>query len=114
MGKVKEVKAYQCQFCKKISRTLQGIKLHEEACRFNPEKNHCANCIHGKTKEGFPYCTCHEDFIFDDDDKRNNTYFKECDTNYHYNGSESPIPYTCFNFESKGRHGFEKMEVHDI
>lgn len=116
---MKEIKAYQCQFCKKISRTITGIKLHEKACKCNPEKNHCSNCVHGILKheepdeygwrQVSPYCDYHETFIFQKN-KSDNAYFIECDVNYGYDGRGCLEPRSCHAFKSKGKHGFDPIE----
>ena len=119
---MKEIKAYQCGYCKKVSRTITGIKLHEKVCKANPEVNHCANCVHGimefqseETEWGAshkwpaPYCDYHKMFIFHEN-KSDNAYFMECDYDYDWNDGEHPTPFTCFGFESKGKHGFEEIE----
>lgn len=116
---MKEVKAYRCEFCKKISRTITGIKLHEPTCKSNPAINHCLNCKHGILKyddadehgwqQVLPYCGYHNMFIFQKN-KPDNAYFMECDVDYGYDGSEHPVPFSCFGFESKGKHGFEPIE----
>ena len=108
---MKEIKAYQCEYCKKISRTKTGIKLHEKKCSANPEANNCKNCVNACLRETDlykePYCRAYEMFIFQND-KEQNAYFEECEIGYHYSGQEFNIPYTCYNFESKGTSGFEK------
>ena len=38
------IKAYQCPFCKKISRTIEGIKNHMHKCRNNDEEPRCRRC----------------------------------------------------------------------
>jgi hypothetical protein len=121
-----KIEAYKCDYCKRVSTTLSGIKNHERVCVKSKYKNKCNNCIHGVLRKyklssyvsplGLedicadfdiePYCKYHETKIFRED-KNNNAYFIECETGYHYNGSEFLVPYSCFGFEAKGSNGFE-------
>ena len=108
---MREIKVYRCDYCTKMLMTRRGMKNHENRCHNNPKNNHCANCINSIIKQDEtgcenPYCLHHKTFIFQKD-KRNNAYFIDCDYDEHYNGSDSPVPYSCFFFESKGSHGFE-------
>lgn len=114
---MREIKAYRCDFCDKILITKAGMKNHEGRCRSNPKNNHCSNCVHGIIKQDKmgsedPYCLHHEVFIFQKD-KRDNAYFIGCDYNTYYDGSDSPVPYSCFYFESKGSHGFAYEEAEE-
>jgi hypothetical protein len=116
---MKEIKAYQCAYCKKVSRTITGIKLHEKVCKSNPEVNLCSNCKYGILKyddadefgwrQARPYCDYHKMFIFHEN-KSNNAYFVECDVDYCWDGGEHSVPFSCFGFESKGKHGFDPIE----
>jgi len=46
---MKKIDAYKCEYCKHISPTLTGIKLHETACSRNPENwAKCSDCQHLK------------------------------------------------------------------
>lgn len=39
-----EIKAYQCKFCKKYSRSKSVMKKHESKCYHNPVTKACATC----------------------------------------------------------------------
>lgn len=39
-----EIKAYQCDFCKKYGKSKSNIKKHEETCFHNPVTKACATC----------------------------------------------------------------------
>jgi len=42
---MKEVKAYQCEFClKKILKTKTAMTAHEKKCFWNPETKACMTC----------------------------------------------------------------------
>ncbi len=114
-----KVEAYQCQYCRRVSRTLSGIKLHEQSCKANPEKAVCQNCVHaylrgeeycdGEVIFCTPWCAYHDRAIFGKD-KTDAAYFIDCeidDMDYGFGGiQEWRLPYTCWHFVSKGKHGF--------
>lgn len=114
-----EVKAWQCQYCRRVSRTLSGIKLHEQSCKINPEKNNCQNCVHAYlrgeeycTREVIfctPWCAYHDRAIFGKG-KTDAAYFIDCETDdmdYGFGDIQKwHFPYTCRCFVSKGKHGF--------
>lgn len=114
-----KIEAYKCQFCNRVSRTLSGIKLHEQSCKVNPSKNNCQNCVHAYLRgeeycDGAvifctPWCAYHDREIFGKD-KRDAAYFVDCeidDMEYELGCvHEWPLPYTCWHFASKGKHGF--------
>lgn len=117
-----EVKAYRCNWCKKISGTKRGILQHEERCHKNPLFNCCSNCKHATMKEDSipdfwftvmnPFCSIHNLFIFTEP-KSERPYFIECNTEDRSYGmrEEVPVPYTCHYFESKGKYGFPDIVV---
>ena len=41
---MKEVKAYKCEFCKKVVTTKYYMKKHEKKCFNNAESKSCATC----------------------------------------------------------------------
>lgn len=89
---MKTVTAYQCEFCKRVSRTAAGIKLHEDKCNWNPKKHHCFTCSNYDHK----HATC-KHFGLTIDQK---PYFVECETFYlsevgYESESPEPVPYTC-------------------
>ena len=92
---MKIITAYQCNFCRRVSRTIAGIKIHEEKCNWNPKKHHCFTCSNYDHK----HAVC-EHFGLTIDQK---PYFVECEI---YDVSEviygkymrvstEPVPYTC-------------------
>jgi len=44
---MKQVEAWKCDYCSRVSRTKTGMMRHEAACKNNPEKRFCVTCIHG-------------------------------------------------------------------
>jgi hypothetical protein len=38
------VKAYKCDFCKKIYLSISGVKKHEKRCWLNPARRSCITC----------------------------------------------------------------------
>jgi len=41
---MKKITAFECEFCKKILRTKQGMKVHEPKCFKNSESKSCITC----------------------------------------------------------------------
>lgn len=41
---MKEINAYQCDYCKKYSKSKSVIKKHESKCFYNPITRACATC----------------------------------------------------------------------
>lgn len=41
---MKKITAFECEFCKKILRTKQGMKIHEPKCFKNPFSKSCLTC----------------------------------------------------------------------
>lgn len=41
---MKEVVAYKCEHCRKVSENKAYIKYHEKKCYYNPETKSCATC----------------------------------------------------------------------
>lgn len=39
-----EIKAYQCKYCKKYSKSKSVIRNHESECFHNPKTKACATC----------------------------------------------------------------------
>jgi len=39
-----EIKAYECEYCGKISRSRSNAKSHEARCHWNPKNLACASC----------------------------------------------------------------------
>lgn len=100
---MKEVKAYQCGFCRKcFLRTVDAIN-HERACAMNPQRRACKACMHFGYKtdklDGYDinsaYC------LKLDIPMSDQPYYAECDVAYHPNGEEYPIPGTCEHYEYK-------------
>lgn len=43
---MKQIKAYQCDFCKFYKKTKLSVENHEEYCYHNPKNKACATCDH--------------------------------------------------------------------
>jgi len=43
---MKEMKAYQCSFCRFYKKTKVSVLNHEKHCFYNPENRACATCQH--------------------------------------------------------------------
>lgn len=41
---MKEIKAYQCDFCKKYYKHKSSAKRHEKICYYNPNNKACLTC----------------------------------------------------------------------
>jgi len=41
---MKKIKAYRCEYCKKILQSYSGMYKHEKACFYNKESRSCATC----------------------------------------------------------------------
>lgn len=65
---MKEIKAYQCDFCKRISKTKGFMTEHEKECYLNPISRACETCgnLHQMSyviddvlqiTRNMPYCT---------------------------------------------------------
>lgn len=116
-------KAWKCSFCNRCFMNKGVAYSHEIACKRNPERRHCATCIHGimldnerNLKEplsiesyipGFkekietycgPWCAFHEQPM------SGKPYFIECETDEYYGCR--PIPSSCFHYEYKGHFGW--------
>lgn len=113
-----EVKAYKCDYCHRcFGRPVNAVQ-HEKCCKNNPVKRSCITCVHGvlgiirytddigyingmirchNTKPVFaPYCDKFDKSISD------KPYLIDCETT----GDpfpERPIPFTCFEYEYKGK-----------
>lgn len=118
-------KAWKCKFCSRCF-VNKGVAInHEAACKKNPERRHCATCVHGimlkdarKLKESLtvesyipgyeeraetycgPWCAFHEQPM------SKSPYFIECETDDNPYYEERPMPGTCFNYEYKGHFGW--------
>lgn len=120
-----EITAFQCNYCRKVSRTKAGILNHEASCKWNPARRSCHTCKHcnlnaeissemppdeiaffealGATQTHYTYKTmlC-KHFNKPVSEK---PYFDDCD---HYNVPESyeedmdrPMPGTCMWWEER-------------
>jgi hypothetical protein len=45
-----QVKAYHCDFCRKILANAARMTVHEKICLKNPETRSCATCLHLQEK----------------------------------------------------------------
>jgi len=53
---MKQVTAYECEFCKKLYKTVKGITTHETRCSKNPENDRvCYSCINLIKKKTIQY-----------------------------------------------------------
>lgn len=43
---MKEVKAYQCEYCGELSESVANMVKHQKACRHNPSNRWCESCKH--------------------------------------------------------------------
>lgn len=118
-------KAWKCKFCSRCF-VNKGVAInHETACKRNPERQHCATCVHGimlknerKLKEpltvesyipGYEECAvtyCGPWCAFHEQPMSEKPYFIECETDDNPYYEERPIPGTCFNYKYKGRFGW--------
>ena len=97
---MKIITAYQCDFCRRVSRTIAGIKIHEEKCNLNPKKRHCFTCDQYDHK----HAICKQ-FNLTMDQK---PYFIECEiqdlskvlNEYDVCESLEPVPYTCYFYKT--------------
>jgi len=62
---MKTITAYQCEYCKKIAKTVKTIEQHEKKCFSNPINKSCGSClkIHECFTKGISKC---KDYINDD------------------------------------------------
>lgn len=110
-----KVDAWKCAFCSRCYMKKCTAVIHENACKKNPDRHHCATCVHGIMVDyhvvvesqypeehgyGGPMCAYHEKPI------RDMPYFQECDTTGGPYEDEYPMPGTCWNYEYKGRFGW--------
>jgi|LSQX01.1.fsa_nt_gb hypothetical protein len=123
-----EVTAYKCDFCHRCFGRLNNARIHEAACKNNPERRQCITCIHGtrdaiqveREHAGFdsisytyhsaPYCAHHNNTPIHE-----KPYFIDCDLAGGYDTGfgwikERPIPGTCEYYEYKGKPGWTKRE----
>ncbi len=52
---MKEVKRYECDFCRIIRATLKGIETHEKICVHNPNTLNCYRCAYAYEGEIYSY-----------------------------------------------------------
>lgn len=119
-----ETKAWKCNYCSRCYARKGTATVHENACKKNPERHHCATCVHGvlaqnviitepltvesympghepeKHAYGGPICAYHMVPI------NEKPYFIECDTDEFFGQDEHPVPGTCWNYEYKGSFGW--------
>lgn len=118
-----EVSAFKCDHCHRCFGRINNARIHEDACKNNPERRQCITCIHGTidtihaesnhtgfdslsyTYHSAPYCAHHGKPITE------KPYFIECDSD---DGGgwyeERPLPSTCHHYEYKGKPGWTKRE----
>ena len=111
---MKQVQAYKCDFCPRcFARKVNAIQ-HEERCKNNPIMRSCKTCKHGVLRA---VRHIEELEILDAYCKKQNMpisdkpYFDECDISCGPYGEEIPIPFTCENYEYKGKAEWTKEEV---
>jgi hypothetical protein len=94
---MKEIKAYQCEWCNKITKSKSGINKHENKCYKNPSLKSCYNCKY-LTNSGYivKIMTCE---IFNKNISEE-PWQIECD-NYNYWGHEMATAFTCKRFAKK-------------
>ena len=119
-----EINAFQCDFCRKVSRTRAGIATHEASCKWNPALRSCHTCNHCDLNAEITVEVAAEDadffdVVFGETQRTYKTmvckhfnkpvsekpYFDDCD---HYNVPASyeedmdrPIPGTCMWWEER-------------
>lgn len=124
-----KVEAFKCDFCGRLLKLPRTAALHEASCKNNPVARNCITCIHGifaccaitpdwtdpygpGTEHSGPYCGYHDKPISE------KPYFIDCDTDGGFDTGfgwypESPIPYTCFHYESKGKAEWTPVEEYE-
>lgn len=117
-----ETTAFECNFCRRVSRTKAGAERHECACKYNPARRACHTCNHFDPKAEIEVKITDEemslklgmDFVDVLDTSTYHTmfckhfgkpisekpYFEECEY-YAFPYEETPIPGTCFYWEPK-------------
>lgn len=124
-----KIEAFKCDFCGKLLKYKHTAKIHEASCNHNPEKRHCITCIHGiKAIDGYVvidqadntgvevygcYCGYHDKPI------KKQPFFIECDTSGGFDCGfgvlpESPIPFSCWHYESKGKAEWTPQEQYEV
>lgn len=53
---MKKIRAYQCEFCKKVRVNSTQMKQHEEICFFNPKSKSCVTCTSFGIDDGQRKC----------------------------------------------------------
>ena len=117
-----ETKAYQCNFCRKVSRTRAGAERHENACKWNPARRSCHTCKHCEMKANIPVAVSDEEKAFYEEvgavvedyatirgmyckhfnkPVSEKPYFEECDIYDDTYTDERPMPGTCWHYEPR-------------
>ena len=65
---MKEIKAYQCDYCKKYYKHKSSAKRHEKICFYNPENRACITCDNFKTDYETVYVRPHGNQNYGDAD----------------------------------------------
>ena len=116
-----EITAWQCNFCRRVSRTKAGAERHECACKHNPTRRACHTCKHLDPKAEIEVgCSDEEEMFFKEligeaqvtrtyqtmfckhfgKPISEKPYFEECE-HYDWPHEETPMPGTCFHWEPK-------------
>lgn len=117
-----ETIAFECNFCRRVSRTKAGAERHECACKYNPARRACHTCEHCDLKAEIKIKVTKEEkeefyelYDIDADDYATfrgmyckhfgkpiskKPYFEECE-HYDWPDEETPMPGTCFYWEPK-------------
>jgi len=84
---MKQIKAFKCEYCKKVLLSRNGMSRHEKQCYYNPISHSCITCLHlsdeyfykGRILTDEEYFTREE--IFDDEKmiNKDNEYLFDCE-----------------------------------
>ena len=123
---MKEIKAFQCDFCPKCYAKRSSTASHQRACKNNPARRNCITCVHSceevvvknyPSPDDFyqpaevwePWCDHHKKLISD------RPYFDDCDMERgEYGEPDYPLPGTCHHYAYKGYAGWREPRNKEV
>ncbi len=77
---MKEIKAYQCDYCNKYYKHKSSAKRHEKICFYNPENRACITCDNFKTDYDVRYNYCdYDEKSFDTNEEWSKSFQNHCE-----------------------------------
>jgi hypothetical protein len=88
---MKQIIAYQCEWCKKLAKSKNTIRQHEKRCYSNPDVKSCNHCDNQIIIDGEYFCSEFAKYIHE------KPYFIDCEFKS-ICGIGRYVPFTCKKF----------------